>query len=49
MTNFLDEIVSEIGNDYATLASNIEETETFIDSGSFIFNALISGTNLYIS
>ena len=44
MTNFLDEIVSEIGNDYATLASDIEENESFIDSGSYVFNALISGS-----
>ena len=44
MTNFLDEIVSEIGEDYASLASTIDETETYIDSGSYIFNALISGS-----
>ena len=44
MTDFLSEIVSEIGDDYASLASNIDETERYIDSGSYIFNALISGS-----
>ena len=44
MTDFLSEIVSEIGDDYASLASNIDETEEYIDSGSYIFNALISGS-----
>ena len=44
MTDFLSEIVSEVGKDYASLASNIDETERYIDSGSYIFNALISGS-----
>ena len=44
MTDFLNQIVKEIGDDYATLASDIDETETYVDSGSFIFNALISGS-----
>ncbi len=44
MSNFLDEIISEVGDDYASLASNIDETEEYIDSGSYIFNALISGS-----
>ena len=44
MTDFLSEIISEVGDDYASLASNIDETEEYIDSGSYIFNALISGS-----
>jgi RecA/RadA recombinase len=44
MSNFLDEIITDIGQDYASLASNIDETEEYIDSGSYIFNALISGS-----
>lgn len=44
MTDFLSQIVSEIGDEYATLASDIDETEEYIDSGSYIFNALISGS-----
>ena len=44
MTDFLKEIVQEIGDDYASLASNIDESEEYIDSGSYIFNALVSGS-----
>ena len=42
--SFINEIVKDIGNEYATIASNIDETETFVDTGSLIFNALISGS-----
>jgi RecA/RadA recombinase len=42
--NFLTDIVKEIGGEYAQLASEINETETFIDTGSYIFNALVSGS-----
>jgi len=42
--DFLKEIVKEIGDDFTELASDIDETETFIDTGSFIFNGLISGS-----
>jgi RecA/RadA recombinase len=42
--DFLKEIVKEIGNDFTQLASDIDETETFIDTGSYIFNGLISGS-----
>ena len=41
--SFLKEFISDIGDEYATLASNIDETETYLDSGSYIFNALVSG------
>ena len=44
MTNFLKTIISEIGDDYAQIASEIDETQEYIDSGSYIFNALISGS-----
>ena len=44
MKDFLSQIVKEIGDDYASLASDIDETEEYVDSGSFIFNALISGS-----
>ena len=43
---FLKDFISDIGDEYATLASNIDETENYLDSGSYIFNALVSG-NLY--
>ena len=42
--DFLKEIVKEIGNDFTQLASDIDETEVFIDTGSYIFNGLISGS-----
>ncbi len=41
---FIKDLISDIGDEYATIASNIDETERFIDSGSYIFNALISGS-----
>jgi RecA/RadA recombinase len=41
---FLEDIVSEIGGDYASLASEIDETENYVDTGSYIFNALVSGS-----
>ena len=42
--DFLKDIVNEIGGDFTKLASDIDETETFVDTGSFIFNALVSGS-----
>ena len=42
--DFLKEIVKEIGDDYTRLASDIEEKEEFIDTGSYIFNGLVSGS-----
>jgi RecA/RadA recombinase len=42
--DFLKDIVKEIGDDYTKLASDIEENETYVDTGSYIFNALVSGS-----
>ena len=42
--DFLKEIVKEIGDDYTQLASDIEGSEQFIDTGSYIFNGLVSGS-----
>ena len=42
--DFLKDIVKEIGDDYTKLASEIDETEIFVDTGSYIFNALVSGS-----
>ena len=42
--DFLKEIVKEIGDDYTQLAADIDETEKFIDTGSYIFNAMVSGS-----
>jgi len=42
--DFLKEIVKEVGDEFAQLASDIDETETYVDTGSYIFNALVSGS-----
>ena len=42
--DFLKEIVKEIGNEYTQLASDIDETEKYVDTGSYIFNGLVSGS-----
>ena len=42
--DFLKDIVKEIGDDYTKLAADIEENEEFVDTGSYIFNALVSGS-----
>ena len=41
---FLNDLVKEIGDEHATLAADINETEDYVDSGSYIFNALVSGS-----
>ena len=42
--DFLKEIVKEIGNEYTQLASDIDESEKYVDTGSYIFNGLVSGS-----
>ena len=42
--DFLKDIVKEIGGEYTQLASDIVETETYVDTGSYVFNALVSGS-----
>ena len=42
--DFLKEIVKEIGDEYTQIAADIDGTERFIDTGSYIFNALVSGS-----
>jgi RecA/RadA recombinase len=42
--DFLKDIVKEIGGEYTQLASDIDETEKYVDTGSYIFNALVSGS-----
>lgn len=45
MTNdFFGSIIKEIGGEHTRLASDIDETERYIDTGSYVFNALISGS-----
>ena len=42
--DFLQDIVKEVGGEYAQLASEIDETESYVDTGSYVFNALVSGS-----
>ena len=42
--DFLKDIVKEIGDEYTKLASDIDETESYVDTGSYIFNGLVSGS-----
>lgn len=42
--DFLKDVIKEVGGDYARLAQEIEEDETYVDTGSLILNALVSGT-----
>ena len=44
--DLLNEIVKEIGSDYAKIASDKEDKEQFIDTGSYIFNGLVRGSIL---
>ena len=42
--DFLKDIVKEIGDDFTKLAADIDESETYVDTGSYIFNGLVSGS-----
>ena len=47
MVDFLKQIIKETGNEYASLVSEGVEAgdvDKFIDTGSHIFNALLSGS-----
>jgi len=47
MSNFFKDIIKETGNEYATLASDGVaggDVDSFIDTGSYSFNALLSGS-----
>ena len=47
MSDFLKSVIKDVGNEYATLvADGIEagDVDTFIDTGSYVFNALLSGS-----
>ncbi len=42
--DFLKDIVKEIGDEYTQLAADISEDEQFVDTGSLVFNGLLSGS-----
>ena len=47
MSDFLKNVIKEVGNEYASLvADGVEagDVESYIDTGSYIFNALLSGS-----
>ena len=47
MTDFLKNVVKDVGNEYASLASDgvaAGDVDSFIDTGSYIFNGLLSGS-----
>ena len=47
MSDFLKNVVKDVGNEYASLVEDGVEAgdvDSFIDTGSYIFNALLSGT-----
>ena len=47
MNDFLKDIIKSTGNEYASLVEDGVEAgdvENFIDTGSYIFNALLSGS-----
>ena len=45
-SSFLKNIVKEIDNEFAGLLSEggVGDIESFVDTGSYIFNALVSGS-----
>ena len=47
MSDFLKSVIKEVGNEYASLVTDGVEAgdvDSYIDTGSYIFNALLSGT-----
>ena len=47
VNDFLKDIIKSTGNEYASLVEDGVEAgdvESFIDTGSYIFNALLSGS-----
>ncbi len=47
MNDFLKDVIKETGNEYAGIVSEGVEAgdvDSFIDTGSYIFNALVSGS-----
>ncbi len=47
MTDFLKNVIKDVGNEYASLViDGVEagDVDSFIDTGSYIFNALLSGS-----
>ena len=46
--DFLKEIVKEIGDEYTQLASDIDDAERYVDTGSYILTDLFQGLYLVV-
>jgi len=46
--DFLKDIVKEIGDEYTKLASDIDDSEEFVDTGSYIFNGFVQVAYLVV-
>jgi RecA/RadA recombinase len=44
MDDFLKHLIKEVGGEYTKLAKDIMEDETYVDTGSYVLNALASGS-----
>ena len=47
MSNFLKNVIKETGNEYGTIVSDglsTADVSGYVDTGSYIFNALVSGS-----
>ena len=47
MNDFLKDVIKQVGNEYASIVDDGVEAgdvDSFIDTGSYIFNALLSGS-----
>jgi RecA/RadA recombinase len=42
--DFLKDIIKEVGDEHTKLAADIDDQETYVDTGSYIFNGLVSGS-----
>jgi RecA/RadA recombinase len=42
--DFLQDVIKAVGGDYTRLAQDIDEDESYVDTGSLLLNALVSGT-----
>ena len=45
--NFLQQVIKDSKNEYASLVSDgvaAGDVESFVDTGSYVFNALVSGS-----
>ena len=47
MSDFLKNVINDVGNEYASLVADCVhagDVDSFIDTGSYIFNGLLSGS-----